>query len=100
MSQSAGDFLDPVRRGQVVEAVAEADHGLRGRGFEVPVKFLQRGLRLVGGQEGAAAAGEAFGFAEVQVGNGQRLPRGPVEGAAGQEVQRLAVEEECMVHGR
>ena len=43
-------------------------------GLQIAVQLLQRGLRLVGRQQRAAAAGEAFGFAEVQVGDAQQLP--------------------------
>jgi hypothetical protein len=78
---------------------AAADDGFRAGVVQVAVEFFKGGLRLVGGEQRAAPAGETFGFAEMQVGDGEGFPGGPEEGAGGQQVERFAVEEERVVHG-
>ncbi len=68
--------------GAVVEAVAEADDAGRGQGRDLGGEAVEGLGGLVGRQQRAAAAGEALGLAEVEVGDAEQ-PLGRPEERAG-----------------
>lgn len=60
-------LVKPVGGGIVVETVAEADDLRRAGCIEIGIEFRQRGPGLVRWQQRSAAAGQSFGFAEMQI---------------------------------
>ena len=76
--------------GAVVEAVAEADDGGRRERGDLGGEAVEGLGGLVGRQQRAAAAGEALGLAEVQVGDAEQPLLRPPEraGGAGDEAVR------------
>ena len=83
----AGRFFKPFGGGEVIEAVAEADDLRGGGAVDVGFQLLQRGPCFVGRQERSAAAGEAFGFAEMQVGDAEERLGRPMQRAGGEGVE-------------
>jgi hypothetical protein len=69
--------------GVVVEAVAEADDAGRREGGDLAGQALERLGALVRRQQGAAAAGEPLGAAEVQVGDTEQAFVRPPERTGG-----------------